>query len=58
MALICYYAQHFIASTYAKSGILPDTTQPALSSPGLRRKAVLTCCEASRVRRSTAATGE
>lgn len=59
MALICYYAQRFIACGQAKSGILSEAAIPALPLSGTEHDAVLDgCCIASRVRRSTSVTGE
>lgn len=58
MALICYYAQHYIAYTQAKSGIALDVFQPTQPMMFNKNDPVLSCCMASRVRRSTAATGE
>lgn len=58
MALISFYVVRFIASIQAKSGPLPEAAQPALLFSGAGRRAELKSYTASRVRRSTAATGE
>jgi len=58
MAWIGFYMRRYLAYIPAKSGVMSDGATPAHVEKSGANDAALSCCIASRVRRSTSATGE